>query len=69
MIYMFSDGYADQFGGEKGKKYMLKQLNQLLLSLYDLPVNAQHDLLLSSFNDWKGSLQQIDDVLVVGIRS
>jgi serine phosphatase RsbU (regulator of sigma subunit) len=68
MIYMFSDGFADQFGGDKGKKFMIKQLHELLLSMNSLPMKAQSALLDKTLEDWKGNHSQVDDVLVIGIR-
>ncbi|MES2592652.1 MAG: two-component regulator propeller domain-containing protein [Bacteroidota bacterium] len=68
MIYMFTDGFADQFGGYKGKKYMSKQLKRKLLSIWDLPLKEQEKILDEAFLEWKGNLEQVDDVTVVGIR-
>jgi serine phosphatase RsbU (regulator of sigma subunit)/HAMP domain-containing protein len=67
-IYGFSDGYADQFGGPFGKKFMRKQFRQLLLEINSLSMNQQHAALQQRFNDWKGDHEQVDDVLVVGVR-
>jgi serine phosphatase RsbU (regulator of sigma subunit) len=67
-IYMFTDGYADQFGGEKGKKFKNKQFQNTLLTLMNLPIEQQRDLLERKFEDWKGDLEQIDDVCVIGIK-
>ncbi|MES2762335.1 MAG: tetratricopeptide repeat protein [Bacteroidota bacterium] len=68
VVYAFTDGYADQFGGIKGKKFKYKQLEELLLSIYTKPMLVQHDFLRQSFNDWKGNLEQVDDVCVIGVR-
>lgn len=68
IVYTFTDGYADQFGGPKGKKYKYKQLEELLLSIHDNPMSVQHDMIRQSLNDWKGNLEQVDDVCVIGIR-
>lgn len=68
MLYIFSDGYADQFGGERGKKFMLKNFKVLLSSIAHLELNAQEEALRKSYNGWKGRLDQVDDALVVGIR-
>ncbi len=67
-IYMFSDGYADQFGGDKGKKFMVKRFNDLLLSIQDKPMKDQGPLLDQSIEAWKGAYMQVDDILVIGIR-
>ncbi|MCW8940752.1 MAG: SpoIIE family protein phosphatase, partial [Flavobacteriales bacterium] len=67
-IYIFSDGYADQFGGPKGKKFMYKPLKNLLLSIQDKNMNEQKEILEQRFNDWKGDLEQVDDVCMIGVR-
>jgi ligand-binding sensor domain-containing protein/serine phosphatase RsbU (regulator of sigma subunit) len=67
-FYMASDGYADQFGGEKGKKFMVKRFNELLLSMQEQNMQEQATILESTFNKWRGSYQQVDDILVIGIR-
>lgn len=68
-IYMFTDGYADQFGGETGdKKYMRKRFKGYLTSIAKLKLDEQHRLLKKDFNSWKGNNEQVDDVLVIGIR-
>jgi serine phosphatase RsbU (regulator of sigma subunit) len=61
-IYLFSDGYADQFGGEKGKKFMVKKFHQNLLAIHHLAMQEQKQVLESQFNDWKASYEQVDDV-------
>lgn len=68
MIYFFSDGYGDQFGGPKGKKFKHKQLNELLFSISGKDLHTQKRLLDEVFEDWRGNLEQIDDVMVIGIR-
>jgi tetratricopeptide (TPR) repeat protein len=68
IIYLFSDGYADQFGGPNGKKFMYKQLQQLLIGIYDRPLTEQKKTLEQKFMEWKGNKFQIDDVLIMGIR-
>ena len=65
---MFSDGYADQFGGENGKKFMVKQLQQLLINSYHLSMKEQETLLDNTIEAWKGREEQIDDILMIGIR-
>lgn len=69
MIYTFSDGYSDQFGGEKGKKFKESNFRKLLLSIVNLPAAQQKDLIDQNFENWKGQLEQIDDVCVIGIRA
>lgn len=68
IIYSFTDGFADQFGGEKGKKFKYKQLQELILANAHLPMHEQRNNLEKAFNTWQGGLEQVDDVLVIGIR-
>ena len=68
MIYIFSDGFQDQFGGEKGKKYKTKKFFNFLNEISDLDVAKQHDLVKEEFNQWKSNEEQIDDVCVMGVR-
>jgi serine phosphatase RsbU (regulator of sigma subunit)/Tfp pilus assembly protein PilF len=67
-IYLATDGFQDQFGGEKGKKYMKLHFRQLIEQVSSLQTDKQKDTLYSKFNEWKGFHQQTDDVLVVGIE-
>ncbi len=67
-IYAFSDGYADQFGGPAGKKFMRKQFRQLLLEINSLAIHEQLATIERRFDDWRGDHEQVDDVLVIGIR-
>jgi serine phosphatase RsbU (regulator of sigma subunit) len=67
-IYMFTDGLADQFGGPKGKKFKYRQMKEIFLSVHGKDLTEQHDLVLSSFHDWKKDLEQVDDVCVIGLR-
>jgi len=67
-IYIFTDGYADQFGGPKGKKFKYSQFKQLLLSFQNKSMDEQHAILDKTMHDWKGNLEQIDDILVIGVR-
>ncbi len=66
-IYLFSDGFTDQFGGPKSKKYKLQPFLQFLTTIYALPMEEQHQRLQEEFNRWKGNEDQLDDVLVIGI--
>ena len=68
MVYIFTDGYADQFGGEFEKKFMVRKFHQQLIDNSHLPVQEQEILLESVFNNWKGEIEQVDDILVIGIR-
>lgn len=67
-IYIFSDGYQDQFGGVKGKKFMVKQFREVLTKIQNLDMEAQKKHLEHVMNDWRGDHQQTDDMLVIGIR-
>jgi serine phosphatase RsbU (regulator of sigma subunit) len=67
-IYMLTDGYADQFGGPNGKKYKMSQLKELLMSIHTKPMVEQKQLIEDAFVNWKGSLDQVDDVCVMGLR-
>lgn len=68
MVYLFSDGYADQFGGPQGKKLKYKRLRELLVQVCDKSVDEQETTLRGEFNYWKGGLEQVDDVLIIGMR-
>jgi serine phosphatase RsbU (regulator of sigma subunit) len=67
-IYTFSDGYADQFGGPAGKKFMRKQFRQILVEINPLSMHDQLAELQSRFDSWRGEQEQVDDVLVLGVR-
>ncbi len=68
IIYIFSDGFADQFGGPRGKKFMLSNMQKLLLDNVNQPMDVQRTNITEAFKTWKSNLEQIDDVLVIGIR-
>lgn len=68
MIYTFTDGFPDQFGGPKGKKFKYTQFKQVLLDIYQKPLSEQKEILNTTLINWKGTLEQIDDICVVGIR-
>lgn len=67
-IYIFSDGYADQFGGEKGKKFKAKALRELLVSIQDKSMEEQKKIVDDTFEAWRGNIEQVDDVCVIGVR-
>jgi serine phosphatase RsbU (regulator of sigma subunit)/HAMP domain-containing protein len=67
-LYVFSDGYADQFGGPQGKKFMRKQFRQLLGDVSSLELTDQREEIARHFDQWKGEGEQLDDVLVIGVR-
>jgi serine phosphatase RsbU (regulator of sigma subunit) len=68
LVYLFTDGYADQFGGVKNKKFKYASLKALLLSVANLGVDQQREALKTTFNSWRGALEQVDDVCVVGVK-
>ncbi|MEW6468646.1 MAG: SpoIIE family protein phosphatase [Bacteroidota bacterium] len=68
VIYIFSDGYADQFGGPKGKKFMQNQFKQLLLKIHQDPLDLQRETLDRRIEEWRGDEEQVDDMLVMGVR-
>jgi len=67
-IYLFTDGYADQFGGPEGKKFLSKRFREILKEIQPLSMSEQQKFLLKAFHDWKGNVGQVDDVLVIGVR-
>ncbi len=67
-IYLFSDGFPDQFGGPKKKKFMYKKFKDLIEKNADRSPQDQHDIMVSTFDSWKGDSEQIDDVCLIGIR-
>jgi serine phosphatase RsbU (regulator of sigma subunit) len=68
LIITLTDGFGDQFGGVKGKKFMNKKLRELIIENSHLPLNEQKDILSKTFSEWKSDLEQIDDVCVIGVR-
>ncbi|MFN6038847.1 MAG: PP2C family protein-serine/threonine phosphatase, partial [Bacteroidota bacterium] len=68
IVYLFSDGFADQFGGPKGKKFKYKQMEDLFKSISSLSMSEQKEKIQKAFEEWRGDLEQIDDVTVVGIK-
>ncbi len=67
-LYLFSDGYVDQFGGPLAKKFMAKRFRQLLADCHSQQMSAQQELIDQTFLSWKGQNEQVDDILVIGIR-
>lgn len=65
---MFSDGFADQFGGTNGKKFKYKPFKKLLLENANLPMIKQKEIIFETFKQWKGELSQIDDIIIVGLK-
>ena len=68
IIYTFSDGYADEFGGEEGKKFKIKNFKKLLLDIHKKSLKEQHDILDDTITNWLRGYQQIDDILVIGVK-
>ena len=67
-MYLFTDGFSDQFGGEQGKKYKAAKFKRFLLSIQDKDMDVQQQTFTKEFELWKGNLEQIDDVCVMGVR-
>ena len=67
-IYLVTDGYADQFGGDKGKKFKFKNLKELILSVSEKPMLEQKMIIDETFESWKGGLEQVDDVCLIGVK-
>ncbi len=68
VLYLYTDGYADQFGGEKGKKYSTKRLKELFSEMFKQSMNEQKQKIENSITTWKGEHEQVDDILVIGIK-
>lgn len=68
MIYIFTDGYVDQFGGPEGKKFKFRRFRHLLLSIHRLPLDEQQKQLKESIDEWCGNHEQVDDILIIGIK-
>jgi serine phosphatase RsbU (regulator of sigma subunit) len=67
-IYTLTDGFQDQFGGPKGKKFMVKRMREYVLSISHLPMQEQYQLISKVFSEWKGDVEQVDDVCVIGVQ-
>jgi serine phosphatase RsbU (regulator of sigma subunit) len=67
-IYIFTDGFADQFGGPKGKKFKYPPLKNLLVSIHQKPMEEQKEILRTTITEWRGDLDQVDDILIIGVR-
>ncbi len=68
LIYLFSDGYADQFGGTEGKKFKYRAFRDMLLREHKRPMKEQGKMLEAAFDEWRGEIEQVDDVLVIGVK-
>ena len=67
-FYLFSDGFADQFGGDQKRKFMSGQLKETLMAIASMPMLRQGEKLNEVFENWRGSNPQVDDVTVIGVR-
>ena len=67
-VYIFSDGYADQFGGPNGKKFMANHFRDLLMQVHQQPIEKQKEVLNKTIEEWRGPLDQVDDILVIGVK-
>ena len=67
-FYLFSDGYQDQFGGKKGRKFMTKRFRELLFDIHKKPMQEQKSILETTLKDWRGKEEQVDDILVIGVK-
>lgn len=68
MFYSFSDGFPDQIGGEKGRKFMIKKFKKLLLEIHEKNLSQQKEILQETIEAWKGENKQMDDILVMGLK-
>jgi serine phosphatase RsbU (regulator of sigma subunit) len=68
VLYTFSDGYPDQFGGPDGRKFMLKKFRETLLKIHKNPIEEQEKILEDILEEWRGKEEQIDDIIVIGVK-
>ena len=68
LFYIFSDGFVDQFGGKRGGKFKYKSFKEMFLTIHDKPLSEQKQIIDKVFEEWKGNLEQVDDVLIIGVR-
>ena len=68
MVYTLTDGFPDQFGGQKGKKFKYKQLEELLVSISHEAMEIQNEKLNVTLDTWKGNLEQVDDICIIGVK-
>jgi serine phosphatase RsbU (regulator of sigma subunit) len=68
ILYIFSDGYVDQFGGSENKKFMYRRFRYLLLTIHRFPVNDQKSILDENIRTWMGKNDQVDDIMVIGFK-
>lgn len=68
ILYLFSDGYIEQFGGENDKRFTQRRFRKLLIDIHNKPMPKQKELLEKALAEWQGKTEQIDDILVMGVR-
>jgi serine phosphatase RsbU (regulator of sigma subunit) len=68
IIYLFTDGYNDQFGGQRVKKFLRSQLKEVLIKHHKKPLTVQKQLLLDAYLNWRGREEQVDDITIVGLK-
>lgn len=68
ILYIFSDGYVDQFGGTENKKFMYRRFRHLLMTIHRFPVNDQKSILEDNIRTWMGTNPQVDDILIIGFK-
>jgi serine phosphatase RsbU (regulator of sigma subunit) len=68
VFYIFSDGFQDQFGGEDGQKFKTKNYKKLLLDIHQKPMAEQREILDTTVDAWRGDWEQVDDIIIMGIR-
>jgi len=68
IVYLFSDGYVDQFGGSENKKFMYRRFRYLLMTIHHFPMEDQKSILEENIRSWMGSTPQVDDILVIGFK-
>ncbi len=67
-LYMFTDGYIDQFGGPDDRKFLIRRFKQMLQEIHGKPMKEQQKMLAQAFQNWKGDQRQIDDILILGLH-
>jgi serine phosphatase RsbU (regulator of sigma subunit) len=68
MFYIFSDGFADQFGGSEGKKFKMRRFRDMLERVHTMPLDEQYEAIFSELRQWQGDHEQVDDIVILGVR-